>query len=124
MVLTKINLESGALSWEIRNVISRPAPEGHRASVIAFPDFDDHRHALAGWFAAIEERGARAAIPEISRAYAKLVRIGKNTRHGRLAEFLHHVLIALENGDAEGAGHILLTALATFGWPSDLAAAP
>ncbi|MDE3195121.1 MAG: hypothetical protein KGN84_02175 [Acidobacteriota bacterium] len=95
---------------------ARPRP----AAVIALPVFDDHRLLIVDWFERIERNSVRRVIPEMEATCGELRRVRKSIRHARLAEFLEQTLIALRAGEREGAKYILLTALATFGWPSDL----
>ena len=91
----------------------KPAP------VIAFPDFDENRRIIIDCFQAVEGRTVKTVLPTLSAAYEQLRRVRNSPRHARLAEFLQHAMTALESGQPEGAKYILLTALATFGWPSD-----
>lgn len=93
----------------------------HRATVISFPDFDENRRIIIECFQAVESRGTKRILPTLTAAYDRLRRVKNSTRHKRLAEFLHHAIVAVESDQPEGAKYILLTALATFGWPSDLA---
>jgi hypothetical protein len=97
-----------------------PAPI-NRASVIAFPDFDENRRIIIECFQAVEGRGTRKVLPALTAAYDKLCRVRNSARHARLAEFLQHAITAVESDQPEGAKYILLTALATFGWPADFA---
>jgi hypothetical protein len=93
----------------------------HRAAVLSFPDFDENRRIIIDCFQAVESRGTKRVLPALTAAYEKLSRVKNSARHKRLAEFLHHAIIAVESDQPEGAKYILLTALATFGWPSDFA---
>jgi hypothetical protein len=93
----------------------------NRAEVIPFPDFDENRRLIIECFQAVEDRGTRKVLPALTAAYEGLCRVRNSSRHARLAEFLHHAITALESDQPEGAKYILLTALATFGWPSDVA---
>jgi len=96
----------------------QPAP--YQAAVITLPVFDDHRLLLIEWFERIERNNTRQVIPAMTTSCQRLRRVRKSLRHERLAEFLEQTLTALEAGEMEGAKYILLTALATFGWPSNL----
>jgi hypothetical protein len=95
--------------------------------VIPFPDFDENRRLIIECFEAVRDsstkqnRGTKRVLPALTAAYSRLCRVRKSSRHARLAEFLHYAITALESDQAEGAKCILLTALATFGWPSDFA---
>ena len=99
-----------------------PAPsKPYLAPVIAMPVFDDHRRSIVDWVERIQEGGVRKVIPSITAVCHELRRVRNSTRHERLAEFLEHAVLAMRNDQPEGARCILLTALATFGWPSYLA---
>jgi len=102
-------------------VSSRAQANVNRTPVIAFPDFDENRRLIIDCFEAVENRGTKKVLPALTAAYDQLRRVRNSSRHARLAEFLHHAITALESDQPEGAKYILLTALATFGWPSDLA---
>jgi hypothetical protein len=91
------------------------------APVIPFPSFDENRRIIIDCFQAFEGRGTGKVLPTLIAAYDQLSRVRNSTRHERLAEFIHHAITALESGQPEGAKYIRLTALATFGWPSDFA---
>lgn len=95
--------------------------EPHLAPVITIPVFDDHRHLIVDWYERIGEGGARKAIPSVISVCIQLRRV-RSGRQERLAEFLEQAVIAMQNDEIEGARYILLTALATFGWPSYLGA--
>ena len=90
--------------------------------IVPIPVFDENRRLIIDCFQAVEQRGSQKVLPAMNAAYARLRRVKNSTRHERLAEFLHHAIAALESDQPEGAKYILLTALATFGWPSDLTA--
>lgn len=91
----------------------------NRTPVIPFPDFDENRRLIIDCFQAVEGRGTKKVVPALTAAYDQLCRVRNSPRHARLAEFLRHAITALESDQPEGAKYILLTALATFGWPSD-----
>ena len=88
--------------------------------VVTLPVFDDHRLLMIDWFERIERNSIRQVIPAMNTTCKRLRRVRKSPRHECLAEFLEQALVALEAGEMEGARYILLTALATFGWPSNL----
>jgi hypothetical protein len=88
--------------------------------VITLPVFDDWRLQIVDWFERIERNRIKRVIPAMETACKELRRVRRSVRHERLAEFLEQTLMALKGGELEGAKYILLTALATFGWPSDL----
>lgn len=100
--------------------MSRVRASVNLAPVVPFPDFDENRRLIIDCFRALEGRGAKNTLRALVNAHDELVRVRNSLRHQRLAEFLHHAITALESGQPEGAKYILLTALATFGWPSDL----
>jgi hypothetical protein len=95
----------------------------NQTSVIPIPVFDENRRLIIDCFRAVGERGSHRVVPTMTAAYNRLRRVKNSARHERLAEFLHHAITAMEADQLEGARYILLTALATFGWPSDLTAA-
>lgn len=100
--------------------MSLPAPATvNLAPVIPFPDFDENRRIIIECFQAVEGRTAKRVIPALTAACQRLRKVRNSPRHMRLAEFLQHALAAMESNQPEGAKYILLTALATFGWPSD-----
>lgn len=105
---------------EESDVASQVQPAPCPAAVITLPVFDDHRLLIIDWFERIERNNVRRVIPAMTTTCKRLRRVRKSLRHERLAEFLEQTLIALQAGENEGAKYILLTALATFGWPSDL----
>jgi hypothetical protein len=86
------------------------------------PVFDENRRLIVDCFQAVEQRGSETILPAMNAAYARLRRIKHSARHERLAELLRHAIAALESDQPEGAKYILLSALSTFGWPSDLTA--
>lgn len=88
--------------------------------MITLPVFDDWRLQIIDWFERIERNRVKRVIPAMEAASKELRRVRRSVRHERLAEFLEQTLMALRGGELEGAKYILLTALATFGWPSDL----
>jgi hypothetical protein len=91
------------------------------AQVVPFPDFDENRRLIIECFNAIEGCGSPKVLRRLAAARGELGRVKNSARHARLAEFVSHALTALESDQPEGAKYVLLTALATFGWPSDLA---
>jgi hypothetical protein len=119
-VLTNYNVDPAVPSCEIGFVISRAQANTHRAPVVPIPVFDENRRLIIGCFQAVGDRGSQRVLPVLTGAYDKVRRVKNSLRHARLAEFLHHAIVALESDQPEGAKYILLTALATFGWPSDL----
>ncbi len=104
-------------------MISRAGAAVTLAPVIVLPDFDENRRIIIDCFRAIDGRSTKRVLQSLAGAHGDLMRVRKSSRHKRLAEFLHHAIRALESNQPEGAKYILLTALATFGWPSDLDAA-
>jgi hypothetical protein len=101
-------------------VISRARAGVKLAPVVTLPDFDDNRRIIVDCFRAIDGRSTKKVLVPLAAAHSELRRVKNSPRHARLAEFLHHTIAALESDQPEGAKYILLTALATFGWPSDL----
>jgi len=101
-------------------MMSRARASANLAPVLPFPDFDENRRLIIDCFRALEGRGSRSVLRSLVAAHDDLTRVRNSARHARLAEFLHHAITALESNQLEGAKYILLTALATFGWPSDL----
>ena len=99
---------------------SQVQPKPYQAAVIEFPIFDDNRLLIIDWFERIERNSTRRVIPSMAATCKRLRRVRKSLRHERLAQFLEQTLIALKANELEGAKYILLTALATFGWPSNL----
>ncbi len=104
-------------------MISRARAGVNLAPVVPFPDFDENRRIIIDCFRAIEGRGSKKVVRSLLSAHGELSRVRRSKRHARLAEFLQHAITAIESDQPEGAKYILLTALATFGWPSDLTAA-
>jgi hypothetical protein len=94
----------------------------NRTTIVPIPVFDENRRLIIDCFQAVENRSSQKVLPTMTAAYDRLRRVKNSARHERLAEFLHHAITALESDQPEGAKYILLTALATFGWPSDLTA--
>jgi hypothetical protein len=103
-------------------VASRAEARVNRSPIVPIPVFDENRRLIIDCFQAVEQRGSQRVLPAMTAAYARLRRVKNSARHERLAEFLQHAIAALESDQPEGAKYILLTALATFGWPSDLTA--
>jgi hypothetical protein len=103
-------------------VASRAEVSTNRTAIVSIPVFDENRRLIIDCFQAVEDRGSERVLPRMTAAYARLRRVKNSARHERLAEFLQHAIAALESNQPEGAKYILLTALATFGWPSDLTA--
>lgn len=91
------------------------------APVVQFPDFDENRRVIIDCCEAFQQSGGGKVLPVLKAAHGRLSKVRNSIRHQRLAEFLHHAITAIEGGQTEGARYILLTALAAFGWPSDLA---
>jgi len=120
MMLTKNNYRRAPAGCEIHGVDNRAGASVHRPPVIRFPDFDENRRTIIDCFQAVEGRGASKALPTLTAAHDRLRRVRNSPRHARLAEFLCHAIAALESDQPEGAKYILLAALATFGWPSDI----
>jgi hypothetical protein len=118
-LLTNINIDRAIRPCEIRVVSPRIPATTNRAPVIPFPDFDENRRIIIECFQAVEGRGDGKVLPALMNAYKRLCHVRNSSRHARLAEFLHHAITAVESNQTEGAKYILLTALATFGWPSD-----
>ena len=80
--------------------------------------FDDNRHHLIAWANELAHGRGAAVLSSLTGEHARLRRVRNSDRHERLAEFLYHAALAIEEGEQEGARYILLTALASFGWPS------
>jgi hypothetical protein len=99
----------------------RPRSARAKAPPILFPVFDDNRLQVIEWVDQLEHGRGRALIPSLNEAHDRLRRVRKSPRHERLADFLHYAVVAIESGESKGARYILLTALATFGWPSRFA---
>ena len=59
-----------------------------------------------------------AVVTPIIDARAGLLKVRGSVRHERMAEFLDHCVIAIQNGHAGNARCILLMAMAIFGWPT------
>jgi hypothetical protein len=80
---------------------------------IPFPVFDDLRHQVLDWANGRTE----TAVREMKRVQTRLERVKGSQRHQKLAEFLSYAAMAAEAGETEGTRYILLTAMATLGWP-------
>jgi len=106
--------------WEISLVASRARAAVSLAPVVTIPVFEENRRLIIDCFRAVETRGSNRILPAMNAAHQRLCRVKNSLRHQRLAEFIHHAIVAIESDQPEGAKYILLTALATFGWPSDL----
>jgi hypothetical protein len=88
----------------------------HPAQVVAFPRFDENGACVFEWLGQVDEGRIDAAVLSLCEAHRKLCRVRHSPRHIRLAEFLHHAILALQSGEFEGARYILMTALDAFGW--------
>jgi len=85
---------------------------------IAFPVFDDNGELIINWVEGLYQGQGKAVIPAMTAAHAQLNKVRNSLRHERLADFLHHAILAIESDEFEGARYILLTTLAAFGWSS------
>jgi hypothetical protein len=122
-MLTVDNVAPGWGACDSR-IVSVPATSKARlAPVIPIPVFENHQKLLVDWFERIEQviagRGrAGQIIPAVAAVCQQLRRVRHSARHARLAQLLEPALLALHDGELEGAQGLLLNALAAFGWPS------
>ena len=94
-----------------------------KTAPIAIPVFDENRHHLIHWVDRLAAGRGASVIASMTEEHARLRRVKNSARHERLADFLYHAVLAIEQGETAGARYILLTALAAFGWPSGFAEA-
>lgn len=93
------------------------------AAPIVIPVFDDNRHRLIHWVDQLAAGRGASVVSSMTEEHARLRRVRNSARHERLADFLYHTVLAIEQGETAGARYILLTALAAFGWSSGFAEA-
>lgn len=92
--------------------------------VVAFPVFEHHLDHIGEWLSALSNgnpgtgKGKRVAR-SVRSALAKAECVRNSPRHGNLASFLRHAANALEAGEWDSAGYILLTARALMSAPAN-----
>lgn len=86
-------------------------------ATIKLPVLDDLRSSILDWVDELDSDNIPAVLSKIVEAHDGLLKVQGSQRHLRLAEFLHHSIVALENDQPQSARYILLTAMAAFGWP-------
>lgn len=85
------------------------------AILLVMPRFEDNRYLLRDCAKLLEQGETGAAYSRLRVGWQFCRRIPLED-YGRLSDFLHHAILAIETGEFEGSRYILLTAVAAFGW--------